>query len=554
MMTSWIAALVVSGTIGSDTTWTAADSPVLVEANTVVIQGVTLTVQPGVVVRFAPATILMVNGGLVARGTPADPIRFTSNQPSGAPGQWGRILFNDTATDASFDEAGEYQSGSILEWAVVEYAGGELPAVHVESAAPFLHRCLVSRNAGPGIGGTVGPPLSLRAVLVSHNASGVVVSFSTTVAGSTGVVLDSVSIVDNAGDGITATALHGTGNTLELKNSAVLRNGGDGVDSAPYFGSSMINLRATGNFVASNGGRGLAVATAHNVTVIHNLVQGNGGDGVFIRGRDQVPGVVAQNLIIENQGKGMTLSGALSVTNNVIANNAGNALGAAVTGTVSGNAIVGNGGPVSITYPGQFMGNTVAANAAGTEAMILLYANASLASNNLFPRAAGYTLENLLHNTAPQVNAPDNWWGTADGAAIDALIYDFLDNGQRGFVSRSPHLGAPSTDAPLSPPTGLLVSRAGDAVSVSWAVNPESDVTGYKVYYDADGVFPYDGTGADQGPSPVAVGNTSSFVLTGLPPGIRHVTVTAVDGEAGDALDFFHGHESWPSRPVAIPE
>ncbi len=57
-------------------------------------------------------------------------------------------------------------------------------------------------------------------------------------------------------------------------------------------------------------------------------------------------------------------------------------------------------------------------------------------------------------------------------------------------------------------------------VTLSWDPSPTSDVAGYKVYYkQGDMNYPFDGTGADQGPSPVDVGDVLSTTLTNLPDG-----------------------------------
>jgi hypothetical protein len=65
-----LAATFVSGTIPSDTTWTLADSPYVVTSDLSVPAGVTLTVNPGVVVKFDGSfTTLNVDGTLDALGT-----------------------------------------------------------------------------------------------------------------------------------------------------------------------------------------------------------------------------------------------------------------------------------------------------------------------------------------------------------------------------------------------------------------------------------------------------------------------------------------------------
>jgi len=91
--------------------------------------GVTLTIEPGVEVRFAGNYFLEIDGTLVVLGTAAAPILFTSGDGSPALGDWGMrtathlsgINFRDTAADAVLDAAGNYVSGSVIRHAIVEY-------------------------------------------------------------------------------------------------------------------------------------------------------------------------------------------------------------------------------------------------------------------------------------------------------------------------------------------------------------------------------------------------------------------------------------------------
>jgi hypothetical protein len=70
----------VGGPIFSDTTWNLANSPYIVVDTVEVQQNITLTIEPGVVVKFNDGRGLLVDGELIARGTSNSPIVFTSNQ------------------------------------------------------------------------------------------------------------------------------------------------------------------------------------------------------------------------------------------------------------------------------------------------------------------------------------------------------------------------------------------------------------------------------------------------------------------------------------------
>ncbi|MCK4502714.1 MAG: fibronectin type III domain-containing protein, partial [Desulfuromonadales bacterium] len=74
-------------------------------------------------------------------------------------------------------------------------------------------------------------------------------------------------------------------------------------------------------------------------------------------------------------------------------------------------------------------------------------------------------------------------------------------------------------------------------ITLSWDPSPTPEVIGYKVYYKQGNMdFPFDGTGAYEGASPVDVGDVLSTTLTGLTDGVTYFfSVTAYDNDDSES-------------------
>jgi hypothetical protein len=69
-------------TISADETWKAADGPHVVTFGIKVAKGATLTIEPCAEVRIQKQYAIVVEGALVANGTPSNPISFVPDDPS----------------------------------------------------------------------------------------------------------------------------------------------------------------------------------------------------------------------------------------------------------------------------------------------------------------------------------------------------------------------------------------------------------------------------------------------------------------------------------------
>jgi len=140
------------GDIISDQVWIAEDNPHIVTGTVIVNSEVTLTMMPGVIVRFNANKSMIVNGTLKAIGTESDNIYFTSAKDTlgGSPndGDWTQILFSSSVDDS-------------LVWCQIRYGGylnilpTSRPMIDVSGCSPVFINCTVrdGRYHGLSFGG-----------------------------------------------------------------------------------------------------------------------------------------------------------------------------------------------------------------------------------------------------------------------------------------------------------------------------------------------------------------------------------------------------------------
>ena len=219
----------ISGDITSDTTWTKVNSPYIVTGDIVVYhsnytsdqsQYVTLTIEPGVEVRFNARTGLNIgksyynedytwgySGALTAQGTEAEPILFTANSDTPTAGFWSGIRFRKHTRN----------DHSILEHCRIECGGGETGYnLYIYKAEPTIRSCVIENSSGSGIY-IAGESPSIQGNTIQNNASHGIVTGSGCEA-----VIQGNTIQKNVFHGIMAQS----GSRAAIEDNLITDNGG----------------------------------------------------------------------------------------------------------------------------------------------------------------------------------------------------------------------------------------------------------------------------------------------------------------------------------------
>ncbi|OGW15433.1 MAG: hypothetical protein A3G93_13350 [Nitrospinae bacterium RIFCSPLOWO2_12_FULL_45_22] len=270
----------VSYNITQDTTWTEEGSPYIIIRTISVYPSATLTIKPGVKIKFDGYYSLQIGGTLVAQGTSQKYITFTSNKANPSPGDWDRIYFLDSSEDARFDDAGNYLSGSILEYCKIEYGGGSrygnIGVIYADQpASPAIIRNTISKNASD-------------AVYLPGNSSSMITSNV---------------ITDNSGLGI-----YCPGSSLKIENNTISNN------ATGIWGSAK---SISNNFIHGNRGGGIGIDA--DSTITNNIILNNTYSGIYIYSSTSI---ISGNKVINNGDDGIlgTESNALIVNNSIIGN------------------------------------------------------------------------------------------------------------------------------------------------------------------------------------------------------------------------------------------
>jgi hypothetical protein len=257
----------VSGVLTSDTTWTAAQSPIQLTGPVCVNVGVTLTIEAGVTIDF-DQYYLQVNGTIIARGTADNKIVLTTNKPPQPILQQVQLMPSSTSWN---DQTG---SGCIIENAALNQV-----SVVARGCSPKISNNVFTKPFWIAVQSTEGSILLSDNVFQNVDTEGISV-------GKLAVVTNNVFSV-TTGD---ATAIVAHDNAYVANNKIMSFYNGITVDShVTIKGNTVVNCSNAGIWCASD-----------TITVESNYIANN-HIGILSGGITQYNTIINNEIGIQTQ-------------------------------------------------------------------------------------------------------------------------------------------------------------------------------------------------------------------------------------------------------------
>jgi hypothetical protein len=399
---------ILSGPISKDTILSATVSPYLVSGNLRVMPGIVCRIEPGVTLKIAPATDIWVDGVLVVDGQESSPVTFTSSGDK----NWGALRFSESSKGADFDEAGNYRSGSILKYCVIE--------------------------KGEGIRIKLSSPLITHSTIRNHRSRGITVEDG------------EVKIIDNI---VTKNSITGAGGGIYASSNklVVIR------DNTITHNRAMGEEGNGGGICANSYGGGPAFVVERNKVNSNRAVKYGGG--IYAQRTTVTNNILTDNVALIGGG-GIYATFSIISENELKANKSREGGGIYIerNSSVKANRVIGNeatsayGGGLYLNYWGfslgyeEFTHNIITGNSAATvkaNGGAYVLGNPDFNYNHLSGNR-GFALFCGNPKGSSPVNAKNCYWGISGKSAIRKQIYDGHLDKKKGMVEFIPFLKKPS--------------------------------------------------------------------------------------------------------------
>ncbi|MGQ9507267.1 MAG: right-handed parallel beta-helix repeat-containing protein [Candidatus Bathycorpusculaceae bacterium] len=370
----------VEGFITQDTIWTLVDSPFIISNETIVCANATLTIEPGVEVRFGGFFNITVEGRLIAEGTKNKTIMFTSNELGQKAGAWGTLWFNSTQE-------------SLLSYCVMEYG---LNGITVENGNVNIHDSMIRHNSENGV-----------KILDGY------------------VRVENCEVLNNTFGGIFIS----DNSRVNVQNNLISGNG-DGIILSGFLTS---DVSITQNEIAFNQHSGIfCIAETYSNTVIVNntIFQNHYG---FCVSSDAVTNITRNYILNNNVGimyeSGM---GHIAHFNDIIGNDLGMDVSSGASVDATYNYWGNESGPYHPKLNPHGKGNSVGGD--GINLDFIFFLTHSIDYNNAPPTAILWTDKVLV---APNQTVTFVGADSYDDGQVNYYLFDFDDGNHSDWTTLS---------------------------------------------------------------------------------------------------------------------
>jgi len=151
----------ISGGINQNTIWTKNNSPYVITSNTVIFGENTLTIEPGVIVKFDNDVQLRIQGSLIAEGTETENIIFTSNSLNPNKSSWKEINL-------------EFMAKLTLDYTKIEYAESALKYNFIDTSSSIKNSIFENNTFGINVDSGRGQfPITISSTNFLNNDIGI---------------------------------------------------------------------------------------------------------------------------------------------------------------------------------------------------------------------------------------------------------------------------------------------------------------------------------------------------------------------------------------------
>ena len=260
------------GPITQDTIWTLIDSPIVVSQNVTVCPGATLTIEPGVEVRFGKNFALIINGTLSANGNNRA-IAFTSNREQPAAGDWFGIISNSQGTTVLTECSITFANDGVF--------AQNSNVIFRNSGISYCLNGMVAQNSN----------VTVTNSIISHCLQNGINATSSQLTASGTQILE-----NNGANGMSIT---GNG-TFTIQNNTIMEN----MNGMLLTGDQTSGVSITQNRIYANTQNGIMIdaITHNNISIENNIISANNTRGLYISSPTPITDITHNSVFDNNIG------------------------------------------------------------------------------------------------------------------------------------------------------------------------------------------------------------------------------------------------------------